>query len=103
MRVGAYVDGFNLYYGGRSLCGRGTAGWRWIDLRALATGFASTYWHGATVERVVYCTARIKGADNPSGAADQDVYLKALLASSPTTATCDSPSLRLVGVSRWAP
>jgi hypothetical protein len=38
-------------------------------------------WAGATVERVVYCTARIKGASNPSGAADQDVYLKALLAS----------------------
>ena len=35
MRVGAYVDGFNLYYGGRSLCGRGTPGWRWLDVRAL--------------------------------------------------------------------
>ncbi len=33
------------------------------------------------VVRVVYCTARITGAANPSGAADQDVYLKALLAS----------------------
>jgi hypothetical protein len=32
------------------------------------------------VERVVYCTARIDGATNPSGHADQDVYLKALLA-----------------------
>ncbi len=32
------------------------------------------------VERVVYCTARIDGASNPSGQADQDVYLKALLA-----------------------
>jgi hypothetical protein len=29
----------------------------------------------------VCCTARIGGASNPSGAADQDVYLKALLAS----------------------
>jgi hypothetical protein len=29
----------------------------------------------------VYCTARIGGAANPGGAADQDVYLKALLAS----------------------
>lgn len=33
-------------------------------------------WPGARVERVVYCTARIKGAANPEGAADQDVYLK---------------------------
>jgi hypothetical protein len=28
----------------------------------------------------VYCTARIDGASNPSGHADQDVYLKALVA-----------------------
>jgi hypothetical protein len=28
----------------------------------------------------VYCTARIDGASNPSGQADQDVYLKALMA-----------------------
>jgi hypothetical protein len=38
-------------------------------------------WAGATIERVVYCTAVIDGASNPSGYADQDVYLKALLAS----------------------
>ena len=24
MRVGVYVDGYNLYYGMRGLCGRGT-------------------------------------------------------------------------------
>ena len=29
---------------------------------------------------MVYCTARIDGVSNPSGQADQDVYLKALLA-----------------------
>lgn len=34
MRVRAYVDGYNLYYGGRSCCGRGTPGWRW-HVRAL--------------------------------------------------------------------
>lgn len=76
MRVGVYVDGFNLYYGARGLCGRGAAGWRWIDLRSLATKLAG--WPGASIERVVYCTAHISGADNPSGAADQGVYLKAL-------------------------
>ena len=82
MRVGVYVDGFNLYYGARGLCGRGTSGWRWLDLRALATDLVSrrTSWPGAQVDRVVYCTARIDGASNPSGQADQDVYLKALLA-----------------------
>ena len=35
MRVGAYVDGYNLYYGGRAVCGRGAPGWRWLDVRSL--------------------------------------------------------------------
>jgi len=82
VRIGVYVDGFNLYYGARGLCGRGTPGWRWLDLRALAADLAGrrSNWPGAQIERVVYCTARIDGAANPSGHADQDVYLKALLA-----------------------
>lgn len=82
MRIGVYVDGFNLYYGARGLCGRGTPGWRWLDLRALAADLAGrrSNWPAAQIERVVYCTARIDGAANPSGHADQDVYLKALLA-----------------------
>ena len=82
MRVGVYVDGFNLYYGARSLAGRGTAGWRWLDLRALAADLVSrrSSWPDAKVSRVVYCTARIDAVSNPSGQADQDVYLKALVA-----------------------
>ena len=35
MRVGIYIDGYNLYYGGRGICGRGVDGWRWLDLRAM--------------------------------------------------------------------
>lgn len=83
MRVGIYVDGFNLYYGGRTLCGKGTAGWRWLDLRALATRLVSARqnWSGATIERVVYCTAMIDPVDNPGGHRDQDRYIKALTAS----------------------
>ena len=82
MRIGIYVDGFNLYYGGRGLCGRGTPGWRWLDLRGLAADLVGrrANWPSARVDRVVYCTARIDGASNPSGQADQDVYLKALVA-----------------------
>jgi hypothetical protein len=82
VRIGVYVDGFNLYYGARGLCGRGTPGWRWLDLRGLAADLVGrrTNWRDAAVERVVYCTARIDAAGNPSGHADQDVYLKALLA-----------------------
>jgi len=84
MRVSVLVDAYNLYYAGRKLCGRGAPGWRWLDVRSLAAALVaeqSAAWPGATVQRVVYCTARIKGAANPSGAADQDIHLKALLAS----------------------
>lgn len=74
------MDGFNLYYGARGLCGRGAAGWRWLDLRSLSVRLLAdqNLWQGATVERVVYCSARISGASNPNGARDQDVYLNAL-------------------------
>ncbi|MEU4391009.1 NYN domain-containing protein [Kribbella sp. NPDC023855] len=83
MRVGVYVDGYNLYYGGRELCGRSQPGWRWLDIRAIAQRVlvqAST-WTTATIDRVVYCTARIDALTNPSGQVDQDTYLKALLSS----------------------
>lgn len=84
VRVGVYVDGYNLYYGGRQLCGRGTPGWRWLDIRALATDLiaAQTGWPDATIEKVIYCTARVGAGNSPQSAADQDAYLKALTASS---------------------
>lgn len=84
MRVGVYVDGYNLYYGGRGLCGQGTPGWRWLDIRALASRLLAQVpsWTGAQVHRIVYCTAVIDAASNPSGFVDQDIYLKALVASS---------------------
>lgn len=82
MRVGLYVDGFNLYYGGRGLCGRGSAGWRWLDLRSLGSALAAERrdWSGATITRVAYCTAMIDAVENPGGHRDQDVYIKALRA-----------------------
>jgi len=81
VRVGVYIDGFNLYFGARGLCGRGVPGWRWLDVRALAQSLLNrTYWPGAAIDRVVYCTAPIHGQANTSGARDQDVYLKALRA-----------------------
>ena len=80
MQVGVYIEGFNLYYGGRGLCGKGTPGWRWLDLRALAERVITNHstWAGATIHRVIYCTAVISGADNPVGNPEQDVYLRAL-------------------------
>jgi uncharacterized LabA/DUF88 family protein len=83
MRVGVLVDAYNLYYAGRKLCGRGAAGWRWLDIRSLASALLAEHtadWAGASIARIVYCTARIDAATNPSGAADQGVYLRALLA-----------------------
>jgi hypothetical protein len=80
MRVGVYVDGFNLYFGAREQCGQGTAGWRWLDVRGLVADALPSAWHkdGAAVERVVYCTARVSGIDDPSTPRDQNVYLRAL-------------------------
>jgi len=80
MRVGVYVDGFNLYYGARGLCGRGAPGWRWLDIRALAQRIVSSlpHWPGARIARVIYCTAVIDAASNPSGYNEQEVYLNAL-------------------------
>ncbi|HZN70500.1 MAG TPA: NYN domain-containing protein [Micromonosporaceae bacterium] len=82
-QVGVYVDGYNLYYGGRKLMGgAGKQGWKWLDLRRLAEAivFANSGWDNAQIARIVYCTAPIDGASNPSGARDQNVYLRALKA-----------------------
>jgi hypothetical protein len=84
MRVGIYIDGFNLYYGGKFLMGgKGLPGWRWLDLRLLSENVvaARSGWSGATVTRVVYCTARIHSTSNATAQRDQDVYIKALKAS----------------------
>jgi uncharacterized LabA/DUF88 family protein len=82
VRVGAYIDGYNLYYGARGLCGRSTPGWRWLDVRKLLEDLLGTRqdWPGATLTNVVYCTAVIDAASNPSGFIDQDIYLKAIKA-----------------------
>jgi hypothetical protein len=79
MRVGLYVDGFNLYYGARALCGRSTPGWRWLDVRALGEHLvARSSWTEARIERVVHCTARVSGTKGQTGQHDQDTYLRAL-------------------------
>ncbi len=77
MRVGVYVDGFNLYYGGRSQF-TSASGWKWLDLRALASRYAT--WGGSVVDRVVYCTARVNDPSNPAQTQRQAFYLQALLA-----------------------
>lgn len=83
MKVGVYIDGFNLYYGGRALFGRSTPGWRWLDLRQLSQRLLHRRvdWsnQGAVLERVVYCTAFVDGNHNRKARLDQDAYVKALL------------------------
>ncbi|WP_405068670.1 NYN domain-containing protein [Kribbella sp. NBC_01510] len=86
MRVGVYVDGYNLYYGGRHQLGK-APGWRWLDLRALVTTLIAEQrcWSAPALQRITYCTARIDQRLNPSGFIEQDAYLKALV----TTASVD--------------
>lgn len=80
MRIGVYIDGFNLYYGGRGICGRSAPGWRWLDLRKLSSSLLAnnSNWHGASLEHVVLCSARINGALNQDRQRRQDTYLRAL-------------------------
>lgn len=80
MRVGVYIDGFNLYYGGRGVCGRSTSGWRWLDIRSLVSDLIANHapWQTPTELSITYCTARVSGASNPAGQREQDVYLRAL-------------------------
>lgn len=81
MRVGVYIDGYNLYYGGKHQL-RGRPGWRWLDIRGLMADLvdAQRGWPDASIVRILYCTARIDARLNPTGHQEQDVYLKALLA-----------------------
>ena len=82
MRVGVYIDGLNLYYGGRKVVGRGQPGWRWLDLRKLSQrlldGRPAWLARGATLQRIVYCTAFIAGSYNAEGRRNQDRYIAAL-------------------------
>ena len=84
-RVGVYVDGFNLYYGGASLLGRHAAGWKWLDIRRLARDLIDERpepnWTGSPIQRVLYCTATIDSRSNPSGYSRQQTFLKAIQAS----------------------
>jgi hypothetical protein len=77
--VGVYVDAFNVYYGGRALCGRGKPGWRWLDIVSLAIDLIDPrMWPDPTVTTVAYCTALRDRQGDPSSLADQHTYINAL-------------------------
>jgi hypothetical protein len=106
LRVGVYIDGFNLYYGGRDLMGgRGVPGWKWLNLRTLAESLTAKQsgWTNARVARVVYCTARIDGSSNPSGPADQEVYLRALQAAQAVDEIAFGTTSTASHTPRWRP
>ena len=82
VRIGVYIDGLNLFYGGQRLCGRDERGWRWLDVGALADrlvgrnrGWAA---QGAAVHRIAYCTAVFDGEENFSTRHQQETFLAAL-------------------------
>ncbi|HEV3358720.1 MAG TPA: NYN domain-containing protein [Pseudonocardiaceae bacterium] len=78
-RVGVYVDAFNVYYGGRALCGRGTPGWRWLDIVGLATDLIDPrMWPDPKITTVAYCTALRDREGDPSSLSDQHTYINAL-------------------------
>lgn len=70
MRVWAYVDGFNLYYGAV----KGTA-FKWLNPLELARQVLPA---GIFIERVKYFTARVSGAVDPDAPKRQHAYLSAL-------------------------
>lgn len=79
MRIGVYIDGYNLYYGGRYRFGRGVAGWRWLDMRAVFTSVAARHgWSPSVPLSVVYCTARVSGSESRAAQQRQYAYLRAL-------------------------
>jgi uncharacterized LabA/DUF88 family protein len=71
-----YIDGFNLYYGASGQFAPVQTGWKWIDLRALASRHVR--WPNAMVSRVVYCTAKVNDPDDPPQTQRQQHYLNAL-------------------------
>lgn len=86
MRIGVYIDGYNLYYGGRYLFGREVAGWRWLDMRAVFTSVAARHgWSPSDPLRIVYCTAHVSGAESRAAQQRQDTYLRALQKSGSVT------------------
>src|SRR5216683_3969676 len=81
VRVAAYVDGFNLYFGLKAMRGRK---YLWLDVQALAVSLLRP---GQTLEQVSYFTARVR--NDPDGKQRQSAYLDALAAHSNLVAIID--------------
>ena len=78
MRTAVYIDGFNLYYWVKP------TPYRWIDLKLLCANALRAPRFSHEIVAVKYFTARVSDNQNDPGAANrQDVYLQALIASTP--------------------
>ena len=75
VRVVAYIDGFNLYFGLKADHGRR---YLWLDLQAMAESLLEP---GQELRAVQYFTARVR--DDPEAARRQSTYLDALASHSP--------------------
>jgi hypothetical protein len=73
MRVGVYVDGFNLFYGLKRFESFGQ-NYRWLDLGALAQRIRP---HDE-ICRIRYFTARVDARDDVLSPRRQEVYIRAL-------------------------
>lgn len=84
MRIGVYVDGFNLYRRAKALAGN-AVGWKWLDIRAMAASLANELWlvdAPHEIVRVVYCTTRIEATvAHPDAPRRQEMFIHALRAS----------------------
>lgn len=71
MKVSAYIDGFNLYYGALR-----RSNYKWLDVSELVKSYLP---EGAVVGSIKYFTARVSAwAYDPGQPARQDIYLRAL-------------------------
>ncbi len=78
MRTAVYIDGFNLYYWLKP------TPYRWIDLKLLAANAIRFPGLAHEIVAVKYFTARVSDTpDDPGKATRQDVYLRALNATTP--------------------
>ena len=72
VKVGVYIDGLNLYYGGLKRFEESASGWRWLDLRQLSERLLHRRFdwleRGALLERVVCCNCVHKRKPPPGGA-----------------------------------
>jgi len=63
VRVGVYVDGFNLFYGGRAMLPSSDS-WKWLNLRSLSEMAVAqgSQWSEIDRLRVNYFTAQVDAA-----------------------------------------